>query len=125
WGRAILKDLKRDLDRGHGKLIAIQRYTPNRRSYSSDLEHFLRIRGSIIRGQALAGTLGMRLTFTPAPRSDLDFILLIANTLGAREIMPELRYFGVTSVPVYGLSRDDVPGTIHEDLDGLRVPETP
>ncbi|MHB1764576.1 MAG: penicillin-binding protein activator [Gammaproteobacteria bacterium] len=125
WGRAILKDLGRDLDHAHGKLIAIGRYTPNRRSYSSNLEHFLRIRGSIIRGQALAGTLGMPLTFTPAPRSDLDFILLIANTLDAREITPELRYFGVTSVPIYGLSRDDVPGTIHQDLNGLWALETP
>ena len=125
WGRGILRDLSRDLDRVHGKLIAIGRYTPDRRSYSSNLEHFLRIRGSIIRGQALAGTLGMRLTFTPAPRSDLGFILLIANTLDAREITPELRYFGVHTVPVYGLSRDDVPGTVHDDLDGLRVLVTP
>ncbi len=125
WGRAILKDLDRDLDHAHGKLIAIERYTPNRRSYSSNLEHFLRIRGSTIRGQALSGTLGMPLTFTPAPRTDLDFILLIANTLDAREITPEFRYFGIHSVPIYALSRDDVPGAVHPDLDGLRALETP
>lgn len=125
WGRAILKDVQHDLKRGDGKLIAIEHYTPNRRSYSSRLEHFLKIRASIIRGQGLEGTLGMPLSFTPAPRSDLDFILLMANTLDAREIMPELHYFGVTSVPVYGLSRDNVPGVIHDDLDGLRVLVTP
>ncbi len=121
WGRSLVADLKTALRPAGGRLLSIVRYTPGRRSYAHDIRSLLRVNASVIREQALADTLGMPLQFVPEPRSDLRFILVAAAPLEAREILPELKYFGVNRVPVYGLSRDDVPESRHPDLNGLHI----
>ncbi len=121
WGRSLVSDLKTALRPAGGGLLSVVRYTPGRRSYAHDIRSLLRVNASVIREQALADTLGMRLEFVPEPRSDLRFILVAAAPLEAREILPELKYFGVNRVPVYGLSRDDVPKSRHPDLNGLHI----
>ncbi len=121
WGRSLVSDLKTALRPSGGRLLSVVRYTPDRRSYAHDIRSLLRVNASVIREQALADTLGMPLEFVPEPRSDLRFILVAASPLEAREILPELKYFGVNRVPVYGLSRDDVPKSRHPDLDGLHI----
>jgi hypothetical protein len=121
WGRSLVSDLKKALRPADGRLLSVVRYTPGRRSYAHDIRSLLRVNTSVIREQALADTLGMPLEFVPEPRSDLRFILVAAAPLEAREILPELRYFGASRVPVYGLSRDDVPDSLHPDLNGLHI----
>jgi outer membrane PBP1 activator LpoA protein len=125
WGAKVLAAFRRAYERGGGILAAVAFYRPGRHDYAGTVRTLLRVDASIVRARTLESVLGRPLTFEPVARQDLEMIFMPARTEDARELRPELRYFGALGIPVYALAEVDEVGVVHRDLDGIRFPDMP
>jgi outer membrane PBP1 activator LpoA protein len=125
WGVKVLRAFRRAYVKGGGRLAGVAFYRPGRHDYAETIRRLLRVDGSLVRARTLASILGRPLIFQPVARQDLEVIFMPARTEDARELRPELRYFGALNVPVYALAEIDEVGTVHRDLDGIRFPDMP
>jgi len=125
WGARVLAAFRRAYEGGGGILAAVAFYRPGRHDYAGTVRSLLRVDASIVRARTLESVLGRPLTFEPVARQDLEMIFMPARTEDARELRPELRYFGALGIPVYALAEVDEPGVVHRDLDGIRFPDMP
>ena len=86
------------------------------------------INQSQYRHNQLSRTLGFKPKFSAYQRSDIDFILMLANTQTGRLIRPQVNFFSGSKIPVYSTSsifngiQDEVNNI---DLDDTRFPIMP
>ena len=125
WGSRVLAAFRRAYTRDGGTLAAVAFYRPGRHDYAGTVRRLLRVDASLVRARTLESILGQPLVFQPVARQDLEMIFMPARTADARELRPELRYFGALNIPVYALAEIDEPGIVHRDLDGIRFPNMP
>ena len=125
WGARVLAAFRSTYTRDGGTLAAVAFYRPGRHDYAGTVRRLLRVNASLVRARTLESILGQPLVFQPVARQDLEMIFMPARAADARELRPELRYFGALNIPVYALAEIDEPGVVHRDLDGIRFPNMP
>lgn len=111
-----------------GKISKTITYSPTQYDHSVELKQLFDINQSQYRHSQISKTLGFKPKFSAYQRSDIDFILMIADTATGRLIRPQVNFFSGSKVPVYSTSsifngiQDE---TNNIDLDGTRFPVMP
>jgi len=126
--RRIVAAFTRKWQRLGGKISELVRYSPEQYDHSVELKQLFNINQSQNRYDQISQALGYKPKFSAYQRSDIDFILMIANTETGRLIRPQVNFFSGSKVPVYATSsifngiQDEVNNF---DLDGTRFPVMP
>ena len=92
------------------------------------LEVLLELDRSQQRVNDLASVLGQPVEGMPEPRTDADLVFLAARADDARQIRPQLRFFRIGELPVFGTSHliAGAPDPRRDaDLDGVVLPLAP
>lgn len=128
WGQRVVDAFKARWESLGGLVRDAQRYQDEGPAYAEAVARVLGVDESRARAKALESLLGMNLEFRPRPRDDVDFLFIAARPVEARQIMPQIRYFGADSLPVFatseafsGLDED----RLDPDLQGLRLVDMP
>jgi outer membrane PBP1 activator LpoA protein len=111
-----------------GKVSDTVTYSPRQYDHSVELKQLFDVNQSEYRHKQISSTLGFKPEFTAYQRSDIDFILMIADTETGRLILPQVNFFSGSNIPVYSTSAifnglQDKVNNI--DLDGTRFPVMP
>ena len=104
WGTRLASaydEAWRDLG---GTVLATVTYADVSAAYPGAVRRALNIDTSEARAAALRRVLGIPLHADPRIRTDVDVILLAAFPNNARQLLPQLRFFGADSIPVFSTS---------------------
>ncbi|MFT7559630.1 MAG: outer membrane PBP1 activator LpoA protein [Flavobacteriales bacterium] len=110
-----------------GNLVAQERYA-NKNNYSPQISHAVGIDTSRSRNRKLRQTLGLKLTFEPRRRADIDLVFLLAKGRQAQQIKPLLAFHYAGDLPVYSTSHvfnGDTKNTNMRDLNNIRFASLP
>ncbi len=121
WGDRVSAAFSEELSRLGGKLLASQRYEPQRGDYSDIIKQVLQIRP----GKPIPGSRSGK--SEPAThRSDASFIFAAGTPSATRQIIPQLKFHYAGDVPVYATSDAFEPDpSANNDIDGLLFPDMP
>ncbi len=111
-----------------GKISDTVTYSPRQYDHSVELKQLFDVNQSEYRHRQISDTLGFKPEFTAYQRSDIDFILMIANTETGRLILPQVNFFSGSNIPVYSTSAifNGLQDSVNNiDLDGTRFPVMP
>lgn len=128
WGERAANAFRQQWQELGGHVISAPPYQSNRGDYSDVIRPALGIDDSAARHARLERTLGRNFTFSPAPRPDIDAVLLLAQPTEARQIKPTLDFFFAGGLPVYATSQiyADLGDSVHNrDLEGIRFTTEP
>lgn len=100
-----------------GTVLAQISYSDSADAYPSAIRRALNIDMSEARAAALRRKLGIPLHAEARIRGDVNAILLAAFPNNARQLLPQLRYFGADSIPVYATSNVFNGNTRADDVD--------
>ena len=87
-----------------GTVLATITYADASAAYPGAVRRALNIDTSEARTAALRRVLGIPLRADPRIRADVDVILLAAFANNARQLLPQLRFFGADFIPVFSTS---------------------
>lgn len=127
WGRRVADSFAETFTAGGGQMLERAVYSPGDSDHSILLQDFLGLRRSQTRIDRVSNLLGTT-AGEARPRTDADFIFLAARHDDARQLAPQLDYFGVGNLPVFASAQihdelDREPGDT--DLDGIRMAMAP
>jgi len=128
WGKRLMAAYETAWDAVGGTVLARVHYNESTEGYTRAVRQALNIDLSQARAAALRERLNLPLHFEPRRRQDAAVILLAAYPGNARELMPQLRYFGASSMPVYATSHVYAGASSAEgdiDLDGIEFTDMP
>ncbi|MBT8447881.1 MAG: penicillin-binding protein activator [Gammaproteobacteria bacterium] len=128
WGDRVIEAFATHWQALGGTMLEAGRFSGSSEPHAESVRSALNIDASEERRQQLQRLLGSRLEFEPRRRQDADFIFLAANAVDARQVMPQLRYYGAGNVPVFATSHvfGGTPNPARDrDLDGLRFGDMP
>ncbi len=109
---------------GHlgGVLVEDSRYSNSTAAYKAAIKETFSLAQSEARAASLRRTLQRAFVFVAKPRPDLDAVMLVAEPVAARQIMPQFRFLGVDHLPIYATSQI-FDGAINpgadQDLDSI------
>jgi len=125
WGKRVATAFKLKWEKLGGSVVknssfpdAISGYS----HYPHIIQKLIGIDKSIERQELLSAQVGVNLEFTPRRRDDMDFIFLAANTVQARLVVPQLKFFQAHNLPIYSTSYiylGEPNPSVDTDLDGL------
>ena len=104
WGKRLGAAFEATWLQGGGEVAEISSFAERSDGYAEAVKTALNVDLSEMRGAALRRRLGLYLHEAPRRRTDIDIVLLAAFPAQARQVMPQLRYFGAESVPVFATS---------------------
>ena len=128
WGRRLGAAYTDAWSEVGGTMLSAVYYNERAESYAEAIERALNIDLSTARAAALRRRLGIPLQSVPRRRADIELILLAAFPDNARQIMPQLRYFGAADLPVFATSHvftGTVDAERDRDLDGISFGDMP
>ncbi len=127
WARRASQAFITHWQQTGGKIIH-QTVLSDPKNYSHEIADALLLPISTARQKRLQNIMGTRFEFTPRRRSDIDVIILFANSQQAKSIKPLLSYHYASNIPVYSSSRVN-DGSTHSnenrDLNGIIFNEIP
>lgn len=100
-----------------GTVVAQISYSDSADAYPSAVRRALNLDMSEARAAALRRKLGIALNAEARIRGDVDVILLAAFPNNARQLLPQLRYFGADYIPVFATSNVFNGNTKANDVD--------
>ena len=128
FGRRVMTAYSSAWTQHGGTVLAEITYYEDSDAYASAVKRALNIDLSEARAAALRATLGVPVQSAPRRRADVDAILLAAYPDNARQLLPQMRYFGAEKLPLFATSQV-YAGTIDAardlDLDGLTFGDMP
>lgn len=128
WGRRLLAAYTTAWRAHGGTVLAEVGYAEAADAYAAAVRRALNIDLSEARAAALQRRLGVPVHSVARRRGDVDAILLAAFSDNARQILPQLRYFGADAIPVFATSHV-YAGSLNAqrdlDLDGLVFGDMP
>ena len=127
WGSKIENALQERWTDLGGMVTSSATYN-NYDDYSSSIKSALLLDASEQRAHDLRTVLGSDIEFTPRRRQDIDVIFLLSRSgTEARSIKPMLAFHYAGNLPVYALTTiySGVPDERNQDLNGIRLVETP
>ncbi|MGR8918262.1 MAG: penicillin-binding protein activator [Gammaproteobacteria bacterium] len=128
WGRRLAAAYRETWESLGGEIVAESSFGSDAQAYADAVRRGLAIDRSEARMAALRRTLNLPLHFEPRRRQDVDAVLLAAFADDARQLLPQLRYFGAGEVPVYATSHVYAGGTRlarDTDFDGIIFGDMP
>jgi len=128
WGQRVADAFESTFRLGGGRIMDRAEYSPVQPDHSALLEVLLNLDESERRAAELGRLLGQPVEFEAQPRTDFDVVFLAARPQDARLIRPQLRFFGVGNLPVYGTSHllAGAPAPDRDgDIDGVTLPIPP
>lgn len=128
WGRRLLAAFGGAWRTHGGTVLAEVGYSEAADAYAVAVRRALNIDLSEARAAALQRRLGVPVHAEARRRGDVDVILLAAFPDDARQILPQLRYFGAGELPVFATSHVYAGSLNAErdlDLDGLVFGDMP
>lgn len=128
WGQRVVTAFSQRWTELGGEILAEARFTDEGPAYSRAVAKAVGVEASRARAVALERLLGRNLEFVPRPRDDADFLFMAARPVEARQIVPQVRYFGADHIPLFATSHvfsgiDDALSDT--DLEGVRFTEMP
>lgn len=103
WGVRVSTAFKQHWKSLSGTVAAEGRYS-GKGDYSSLIKETFLVNQSIERARTLKGLLGGKVEFTPRRRQDIDFIVILAGPMEARQIVPTLAFHYIQKVPLFSTS---------------------
>ena len=111
-----------------GTLSQRVEYEGDQSRYSKAVRQAFNLDLSGARSQRLIKTIGRSVIHQPRPRKDIDALFIGGLPVDNRQLVPQLRYFGVANVPMYSSSHTYAgkpdPGN-DIDLDGASFGDMP
>ena len=104
WGTRLSSAYNKAWHDLGGTVLATVAYADSSAAYPSAVRRALNIDMSEARATALRRILGIPLRADTRIRADVDVILLAAFPNNARQLLPQLRFFGADSIPVFSTS---------------------
>jgi outer membrane PBP1 activator LpoA protein len=105
-----------------GTLVEESAYNNSVSDYKASIRKTFSLAQSEARAAQLRRILNRPIVFVSKPRPDLDAIMLVADPIAARQIIPQFRYLGVDHLPIYATSQvfsGDVDASADQDLDAV------
>ena len=128
WGDRIASNFSRQWFNKGGELIGRAHYNASNNDFSSIITPLLGLDASKKRAQKLRQTLSTEIEFEPRRRQDIDFILLVAKPLKARQLMSQLKFHRANNLLVMATSHayNGYENTQHNiDLNHLIMSDIP
>jgi outer membrane PBP1 activator LpoA protein len=88
-----------------GVVVEDSRYTGSAEAYKAAIRKTFSLAQSEARAAFIRRTLNRPIIFEPRARVDVDAIMLSADPINARQIIPQFRYLGVDHLPIYATSQ--------------------
>ena len=128
WGERIFDSFRNRWVGLGGKIVERQVYDPKKNDFSIPIRTLLNIDESYQRQRSIRNALGRKVEFEPRRRQDADFIFLLAKTILARQIRPQLQFHHASNLPIYTTSHSYSGVPDHKkdlDLEGVVFPDIP
>ncbi|MFV1973031.1 MAG: penicillin-binding protein activator [Thiohalobacterales bacterium] len=128
WGDRVYTAFADEWIRSGGFLLERKTYNPAETDHGKAISSALNLDSSKARKVRLTRLLGKQLEYEPRRRQDVDFIFLLATPKQARLILPQLRFFRASRVPVYSTSHvysGHLDKARDTDMNGLRFCDLP
>jgi outer membrane PBP1 activator LpoA protein len=128
WGTRLQNAYAAAWEQLGGTVLARVSYGEVSAAYADAVRRALNIDLSEARAAALGRRLGVTVHSEPRRRADVDVILLAAFPDNARQLLPQLRYFGADALPVFATSHvyAGTPDPERDiDLNGLTFGDMP
>ena len=122
WGDRMLQAFSTRFQELGGEVLEQERYEFSNSDFSAPLRKLLNLDESDNRNTQLKYLLNEDIKFEPRRRQDVDFVFMAAFPRQARLIVPQLRFFHASDIPVYTTSHayDSNEGSReNRDLDGV------
>ncbi len=104
WGERITMAFTEQWQQNGGAIIDQANYDVTENDFSDVLKPLLGLVASTQRNKALTRTLGRNLEFEPRRRHDIDFLFLAAKPDKARQLVPQLKFYRSTDLPIIATS---------------------
>lgn len=126
WGQRIAQQAEQELLAGGAHVQSKSPFTGDA-DFHELARRMLDVGSSEKRHAQLETAVGEPLAFKPRRRTDIDGVILVANTAQATQILPAIRYYYGTELPAFGTSQvnSQPSATSANDLDGLHFIEMP
>lgn len=126
-GYEILDGFRQEFQARGGELLDFSGYAPGAQDFSQQITGLMNITRSAQRQRRLAANLGVAVQGDPRLRRDVDMIFIQADSRTARLLTPQLRYQGVSDIPLYATSEvfRPVSDARANDLNGVIFPDAP
>ncbi len=105
WGSELAESFKLEFERLAGTVLTTQIYQSAEKDHSESLKQALHISQSEQRNRELRKALGIRPTFEPRRRQDVDMVFLLSEPATARLLRPQIDFYYATDLAVYSTSR--------------------
>lgn len=123
WGRRLGSAFAAEYTALGGELVAVESYFPGDPDLSSVLRRLL---GTSSQPPSTAANPDEIPGLKPGRRQDVDLLFLAATAATARQIAPQLRFFGAGDLPTYSTSAIWEEGHRDStDLNGIMFPDSP
>lgn len=125
WGAEVLQAFRKEWQQHGGRVVDVFSYNVSpqvKEDFNKKIREFLHITNSQTREQQIKELLGLSVQGVPSRRQDFDMIFLLAYPSKARQIMPALKYYYASDVPVYATSSvysGNANPLKDKDLDGV------
>lgn len=128
WGARLMAAYSASWQQLGGSVLAQVAYAESADAYAGAIRRALNIDMSEARAAALRNRLGLPLHAEARHRSDVSVILLAGFPDNARQLLPQLRYFGADNIPIFATSHVFAGATDAArdlDLNGLIFGDMP
>jgi hypothetical protein len=125
YGRRVAGRFAETFTLGGGRVLAEVDYESGAFDHTEPLSELLSVDRSEARIRALRDLLPVEFEAVAQRRTDFDVVFLAARRGAGLQLMPQLRFLGVESLPVYSTSDIYPGGDIGTDLDGVQFPAPP
>lgn len=128
WGERVSRAFQQQWQSEGGVILDRTAYLLEEQDFATPVKELLDIDGSQQRADELRRDLSRDLVTEPLPRQDADILFLAADSLHARQIQPQLLFFGADTLPVYATSHvyaGDTDTQRDADLNGITFGDMP
>jgi hypothetical protein len=104
WGDRVGQAFREAWREQGGNVITHASYSESENDFRDTLIPLLGLDVSEQRFRALKSVLGRSLEFEPRRRQDIDFVVILARPLKARQLVPQLKFHRSGSLPLFATS---------------------
>lgn len=126
WGQRMKQAFQNTWHALGGKIMGVEEIQ-SQTNLNADVKHLLAIDASEARAQQLK-QLGIKFSFDPRRRQDIDMVFIATNAALARQVKPLLNFYYAADLPAYAsssiFSGKLQPG-IDQDLNGIKFCDMP
>ena len=126
WGQRLLAAFSAEFTALGGVIVDTRTYLPGAADYSTPIRQLLLTEESHPAALDSRSNPGEKTSLGPGRRQDVDLIFVGTNSSNGRQLVPQLKFFGVGSLPPYSTSAIWEDGTgDSDDLNGVLFPDSP